>query len=112
MTKLKRLPPIDDVSITELKPHPRNYREHPDDQLEHICRSIEQHGVYRNIVTASDLTILAGHGVVKAALKLGIKRLRIVRLPIDADSPQALKLLAGDNEIGKLAEVDDRALSE
>jgi hypothetical protein len=35
-----------------------------------------------------------------------------MRLPVQADDPRALKVLAGDNEIGHLAEIDDRALSE
>jgi hypothetical protein len=34
------------------------------------------------------------------------------RLALDPLEPTALKLLAGDNEIGHLAEIDDRALSE
>jgi hypothetical protein len=52
------------IAIKELKPHPRNYRSHPEDQLVHLVNSIKQHGFYRNVVVAKDNTILAGHGVV------------------------------------------------
>ena len=100
------------VDIEKLKPHDKNYREHPDDQLEHLMKSIEQHGFYRNVVIAKDNTILAGHGVVKASRKLGLTSVPVIRLDIDKDSPKALKVLAGDNELGRLAEVNDRALSE
>jgi hypothetical protein len=100
------------VAISELKPHPRNYRQHPDDQLEHIVTSIKEHGFYRNVVIAQDGTILAGHGVVKASQKIGQEFVPAVRLPIDAESPQALKVLAGDNEIAHLSVNDDRALTE
>jgi len=100
------------VDIDQLKPHPRNYRTHSDEQIEHICQSIRQHGFYRNIVTAKDLTILAGHGSVLAARKMGIKRVPVVRIPVAPDDPRALKVLPGDNEIGLMAEVDDRVLSE
>jgi len=100
------------VPIGKLKPHPKNYRDHPDDQLDHITKSIEDHGLYRNIVVANDMTILAGHGVVKAATKKGIKEVPVVQLDIGPNDPAALRLLAGDNEIGKLALVDDRALTE
>lgn len=100
------------VSIDELKPHPRNYRQHPDDQLEHIIRSIEAHGFYRNIVVARDGTILTGHGVVQAARKMGKKRIPVIRLDISPDEPRAIKVLTSDNEIGNLAETDDRALTE
>lgn len=56
--------------------------------------------------------ILAGHGVAKAARKMGIEKVPIVRLDLDPSSPHALKLVAGDNEIGHLAEINDRVLTE
>jgi hypothetical protein len=98
--------------IADLKPHPRNYRVHTEDQLEHIETSIREHGFYRNVVVANDGTILAGHGVVTAAERLGLAEVTVVRLDIGPDHPKALKILAADNEIAKRAEVDDRALSE
>jgi len=100
------------VSVDSLKPHPRNYRDHPEDQVAHIAASMKQHGVYRNVVIAKDGTILAGHGVVEAAKSLGMESIKAVRLDLDPDSPQALKLLAADNETSRFAVVDDRALTE
>jgi hypothetical protein len=100
------------LEVAELKSHPRNYREHPEDQLTHIAESIKEHGFYRNVVVARDGTILAGHGVVAAAVKVGLKRIPVIRLDIDPDDPKALKVLTGDNEISRLAEINDRALSE
>jgi hypothetical protein len=104
--------PIEEVAIGELRPHPENYKAHPEDQLAHIVSSLEQHGIYRNVVIAREGTILAGHGVVLAAKKKGLTSLPVIRLPIAPDSPEARKVLAGDNEIGHLAEVNDRALTE
>jgi hypothetical protein len=103
---------LDIVPISELKPHPRNYRIHPQDQIEHLIQSITEYGIYRNIVIAQDGTILAGHGVCEAVKQMGLDEIPVVRLGIESDSPQALKLLAGDNEIENLGEIDDRALSE
>lgn len=100
------------ASIEDLKPHPRNYREHPEDQLAHIAESIKQHGFYRNVVLARDNTILAGHGVVLAAKKLGMKHVPVVRLDVAPEDPRALKVLTSDNEIRNLAAVDDRVLTE
>lgn len=100
------------VPVAALRAHPRNYREHPDDQIEHLAASLKEHGFYRNVVIARDGTILAGHGVIEAAKRLGLETARVVRLPIEADSPAALKVLTGDNEIEHLAEQDDRLLSE
>ena len=103
---------VETVDINDLKEHPKNYKKHPDDQLKHIISSIEEHGFYRNIVIAKDNTILAGHGVYQACKKMNKKELPVIRLDIEHDSPQALKVLTSDNEIQNLAEVDDRALSE
>ena len=103
---------IETVEIKTLKPHERNYRDHPDDQVDHIISSIKKNGVYRNIVVAKEYTILAGHGVVKALKKLKMKKAPVIRLNISPDSPQALKILTGDNEIGHLGLIDDRLLTE
>lgn len=103
---------IEQLDPGELRAHPRNYRSHPDDQIEHLCASIRENGLYRNVVIAADGTILAGHGVVEAAKRAGLKSVAVVRLPIAADSPAALKVLTGDNEIEHLAEQDDRLLSK
>ena len=84
------------VKITGLKDHPRNYRTHPEDQIEYLMESIRQHGFYRNVVVARDSTVLAGHGVVEAARRLGLEKVSVIRLDLDADSPQALKVLAAD----------------
>jgi ParB-like chromosome segregation protein Spo0J len=103
---------IEHLSPTDLKPHPKNYVTHPDDEITHIATSIQQHGFYKNIVIARDATILAGHGVVQAATKLGMVTVPVVRLDLDPDEPKALKVLSGDNEIRHLAEVDDYALTK
>lgn len=100
------------VAIESLRPHPRNYREHPPDQLAHIVASIKAHGVYRPVVIARDSTILAGHGTVLAAKIAGLAEVPVYRLDVEPESASALKVLVGDNQISQLAEVDDRALSE
>lgn len=103
---------VEQVEIASLKPHPRNYRVHTEEQLAHVRRSIEEHGFYRNVVVARGDVILAGHGVVQASTQLGMKTVPVVRLDVDADDPRAIKVLIGDNEIGKMAEVDDRSLTD
>mgnify|MGYP001312520735 CR=1 FL=1 len=103
---------IETIKVSKLKEHPRNYKQHPEQQLQHIIKSIEEHGFYRNIVIAKDNTILAGHGVVQASKAMGKHKVPVIRLNIKSDSTQALKVLTSDNEIGNLAMVDDRQLSE
>lgn len=104
--------PVEQITLTDLKPHPQNYRIHPADQIAHLVQSIKEHGFYRNVVIAEDNTILAGHGIVLAAAQMGLTSIPVIRLPIAADTVQALKVLAGDNEIEHLADQDDRLLTE
>jgi len=100
------------AAIDSLRPHPRNYQSHPDDQVDHLATSIEQFSFFKNVVTARDDTILAGHGAWRAAQQAGLDLIPAVRLDLDPDSPEALKIIALDNEIGRFAERDDRSLTE
>jgi hypothetical protein len=100
------------VDITTLKQHPENYREHPQAQLDHIVASLKAHGFVKNVVIAKDGTILAGHGVVLAARQMRLSEVPVVRLPVSPDSAVARKVLVGDNEMSKLGDIDDRALTE
>lgn len=100
------------VKISDLKPHPRNYRQHPEDQIQHLVQSITEHGLYRNIIAARDMTILAGHGVVEACKKIGLTEVPIFLVDVESESPAALKILTGDNEISHLGEINDRTLTE
>lgn len=100
------------VQVADLKAHPRNYRKHPADQLEHLAQSLREHGVYRNVVATKDGTLLAGHGVVEAARLIGLTELPVVRLDLSPDDPKAIKLLTADNELSLRAEIDDRLLAD
>jgi hypothetical protein len=100
------------VPLKKLKPHPRNYQQHPDDQLDHLVHSIQTYGVYRNIVAAKDYTLLAGHGVWMALQRMGSTHAPVRVLDLEPDSPAALKVLAADNEIAHLGVRDDRQLAE
>lgn len=99
--------PTQIVEIGRLKPHPKNYRNHPEEQMEELKASIQEHGIYRNIVVARDYTILAGHGITEAAKSLGMPTINVVVLDIDPDDPRAIKLLVADNDLSLGADDDD-----
>jgi len=103
---------IEFISISELKPHPKNYNSHPEDQIPHLVESLKVNGLYKNIVISSDNYILSGHGVLTAMKEIQEKEVPVFRLPFKHDDPKALKVIVGDNEINKLSEKDDRLLSE
>lgn len=100
------------VRLDDLRPHPRNYQTHTEEELTHLCESIRANRFYKNLVAARDGTLLAGHGAWVAAQRLGFDTLPVVRLDIDPQSTEALKIVVADNEIGRRAARDDRALSE
>lgn len=103
---------IDSVGIDELRPHPRNYRSHPPEQVEHIRASIRQFGQYRAIVVSSDNVILCGHGVWEACKAEGQKTISVHRMDFVHNDSRAEKLLVADNELSRLANDDDSALAE
>lgn len=98
------------VPITDITPHPENYRSHPEDQLVHLEASLERHGFYRPVVVSSDGYILAGHGIVEAATRLGYTEVPTLRVEHTHDSPEGKALLVADNETGQLAQDDDHLL--
>lgn len=104
--------PTEVVAIETLRPHPRNYKEHPEDQIENLVASLQQYGQTRNVVVARDGTILAGHGVVDAAWRADWTTIEVRRMDLDPSDPDALKLLALDNEVARFSLNDDRALTE
>jgi hypothetical protein len=104
--------PVEYVSVHNLQPHPRNYKVHTPEQMDHLKASITEHGVYHNIVVAREGTILAGHGVYQACQELGIEVIPVTRLNVDPEDPRALKVLAGDNEISRLAQTDMDLLAD
>jgi ParB-like chromosome segregation protein Spo0J len=103
---------VETVRVDTLRPHPRNYRSHPDDQRAHLVESLKTYGFYRSIVVANDGTVLAGHGILEAAQSIGLDEVPIVRYDFGPDDPLALRIIVADNEIGRLAEIDDRAMTE
>jgi hypothetical protein len=111
-TKTVVLLPDEVVAVADLKPHPRNYQKHPEDEIEHLRESLREYGMFRNIVVARDNTILAGHGVTQAAALEGVTEITVKRVDLDPSDPDAIKLVVLDNEIGHLAERDDRLLTE
>jgi hypothetical protein len=105
-------PDVETVPLDSLRSHPRNYRGHPADQIEHLKESLRRHGLYRNLVVARDGTILAGHGIAEAARQLGMVEVKVIRQPYGPDDPRALQILAGDNYLSHFAEDNDRELTD
>ena len=102
---------IREIPIADLTPHPRNYRQHPDAQVERIARSLEQHGQFKNIVVqAGTNRIIAGHGVVEAARQQGQET--VLAMVLDVGDAEAQQILIDDNELARYAEDSTEDLLE
>ena len=94
--------------ISALRPHPRNYRRHPERQLELLRESLRIHGQQKPVVITPDGTILAGHGLVEAARAEGWSELACHVY----DGPYPEAFLAIDNRASDLAEDDEAVLAQ
>jgi len=99
-----------DVALTDLKPHPRNYNVHSDAQIARLAESLRRFGQSKEIVTWRG-TIIAGHGLVEAARKLGWPTLRANDMTARWSETEALAYMAADNELARLADPDEAALA-
>jgi len=91
-----------------LKPNPENYRAHPQEQIAEIATSLRDLGQFKNVVVRPDGTILAGHGVVQAAIAEGVPV--VWGFIFEGTDAEARRLMVADNELSRGAEDDERAL--
>ena len=61
------------VSVTKLKPYPRNARMHSNKQIRQLAASMRRFGVTAPILIDENNTVLAGHGRLLAAKHLELK---------------------------------------
>ena len=99
------------VPIDSIRPHPKNYRGHPDAQVDAIRHSLDQFGQYRPVVVSSDGVILAGHGVWLAQKATGATDIDTVRMDFPHTDPRAEKLMVADNELSRMASDDETQLA-
>jgi hypothetical protein len=98
MAKLK----IDYRPPGDLVLYENNPRTHTTDQVDAIARSIEEFGWAAPVVVDGNGVIIAGHGRVAAARKLGMKAIPCVARA-DLTEAQAQALRIADNRLAELA---------
>lgn len=63
----------ENVEIEKLKPYKNNARTHSDEQIEKIAKSMKEFGFINPVLVDGDLNVIAGHGRILGAKKLGMK---------------------------------------
>ena len=100
---------IEQWPTAKLLPYARNARTHSDDQVAQIAASIAEFGFTNPILAGSDGVIVAGHGRLAAAQKLGLEVVPVVVLD-HLNSTQRRALVIADNRIAENASWDDAML--
>lgn len=104
------------LSIESLEPHPKNFRLHPETQIAQLQKSYRRFGQFRSIVAqeiepGKYLTV-AGHGIVAAMKKEGVKDVRVDVLSKDVSPAEIEAILVADNYLSSAAEDDRELLTE
>ncbi|MCJ9707555.1 site-specific DNA-methyltransferase [Bordetella hinzii] len=100
---------IEHWSLDKLLPYARNARLHSDEQVAQIAASIAEFGFVNPCLVGADGVLVAGHGRLAAARKLGLTTVPVVVL--DHLTPtQRRALVLADNRLAELATWDDALL--
>ena len=101
---------IEMVSVDALIPYAKNARTHSDEQVAQIAGSIKEFGFNNPVLVDKDNSVIAGHGRLMAARKLGYKEVPVVKLEHLTESQRKAYILA-DNRIALNSGWDTSMLS-
>ena len=89
---------IEWLSVETLIPYAKNARTHSDEQVAQIAGSIKEFGFNNPVLVDKDNSIIAGHGRLMAARKLGMDKVPVVQLEHMTEAQRKAYVLA-DNRI-------------
>jgi hypothetical protein len=95
--------------LGELIPYARNPRTHSDAQVAQIAASISEFGWTNPVLVDGENGVIAGHGRVMAARKLGLDRVPVIELAHMSEAQKRAYLLA-DNQLALNAGWDEALL--
>lgn len=95
--------------VADLIPYARNARTHSDEQVARIAASIKEYGWTNPILIDGEKGIIAGHGRLAAARKLGLTEVPTIELAGLSDAQKRAYILA-DNRLALDAGWDDELL--
>ena len=98
------------LPVADLVPYVSNARTHSDDQVAQIAASIKEFGFTNPILIDGDKGIIAGHGRLQAARKLGLDTVPTIELHGLSDAQRRAYILA-DNKLALNAGWDNELLA-
>jgi DNA modification methylase len=97
------------LQVAGIKPDPRNARTHSKKQIDQIAASIKAFGFANPLLIDEDAILVAGHGRLAAAKKLGLEQVPVIELRgLGEAEKRALRL--ADNKIAQNAGWDTELL--
>lgn len=96
--------------ISEIKPFPKNYKEHPQSQVSKLCKSLRAFGWTKPVCVNINGEIVAGHGMVEAAKEEGYTHIPVLYVTFDENQTKAY--VVADNRLSEIAETNQDMLSE
>lgn len=101
---------IEQISVDKLIPYVNNARTHSDAQVAQIAASIKEFGFNNPILISDDGTVIAGHGRLMAARKLGLTDVPCVKLDHLTPTQRKAYVIA-DNQLAMNAGWNDELLT-
>ena len=101
---------ISEIKISILTEYDKNSRTHSDEQVTQIAKSITEFGFTNPVLTDGENGIIAGHGRVMAARKLGMDTVPCIELSGLSDTQKRAYIIA-DNKLALNASWDDELLA-
>lgn len=99
------------IALDKLKPYERNARTHSEAQIEKLANSINEFGFIPPVIIDENNVILAGHGRVEAAKRVGLTEIPYRKITHLTDEQKRAFILA-DNKLSDLGGWDFDLLSE
>lgn len=106
---MQQIPDYKKINIEKLIPYARNSRTHSDEQVAQIAASIKEFGFTNPVLIDADGGIIAGHGRVMAARKLGIEIIPCIELAHLTETQKKAYVIA-DNKLALNAGWDEELL--
>lgn len=100
---------IETLPTADLIPYARNTRTHSPEQVAQIAGSIREFGFTNPVLIDADNGIIAGHGRVMAASKLGLAKVPCIRLAHLTETQKRAYIIA-DNKLALNAGWDEELL--
>jgi DNA modification methylase len=105
----RKLGPIEYVAIDSLTPYEGNPRKHPEKQIIKLMPSLREFGVAMPILIDVHNVVIAGHAVLEAAKRLGIKNVPVL-VADQWSSAQVRAYRLSANRLAELSHWDDALL--